>query len=83
MATDETYNASIKGQINHELIISMLKQLMERMDSLAERIEKLENLHNKVVGAFYVLGLLFISIAPLLWWFISEALPAIEKGVGK
>lgn len=81
MALDEQYSGTPKGQMNHDLIISMLKQLTERLDALNDRIEVLETLHNRIVGAFYVLGLLFISTAPILWWFISKALPALEKGV--
>lgn len=81
MALDEQYTGIPKGQMNYELIISMLKQLTERLDALNERIEVLETLHNRIVGAFYVLGLLFISVAPILWWFISKALPVLEKGV--
>jgi len=81
MALDEQYSNTPKGQINHELIISLLRQLTERLDAINDRIEVLETLHNRIVGAFYVLGLLFISIAPILWWFISKALPVLEKGV--
>lgn len=76
--SDFDYNA--RGMQNHELIIAMLKKLDERVDSFDERLEQLEKLHNKITGALYVLGVLFVSIAPLLWWFISKALPAIEKG---
>lgn len=75
------FDRNARGMQNHELIISMLQKLDERMDAFDERLEHLEKLHNKIIGALYVLGVLFVSIAPLVWWFISKALPALERGV--